>query len=484
MAPSAKDHCEVVLAAIIPDRRDLLDKAMLRLSETHFPDLTYKNIFTMIRRVYEVNGSVMTAMALQDLLRKSKADPGKAAAYLETYRLLSERHVDDADFRWSMHELQELAAGRATQEAMVQAMEILTKGATGEKGEELYGAQDARTHILSKFAEIDRDLGMQESPEGDMRVETDDILKLYLEAKQRGGKSGLVSGVPALDNKSGGIDPGEMALVVGYTGTGKSQFCVQFMHNNATKEGKNVVYLTTETLRPQVRTRLVARHSMESQFELPGGLNSRDLSRGTLSAEEEEKLQEVLHDIDKNPNYGKMYIVQLPRGATMTTIESRLIAIQRKFNVDLAIVDYFALLKSVVRRSTIREELSSIIKEAKQLATTFDDGRGVPILSPWQVSRTEWAKAQEEGYYTLNALAETAEASNTPDLIVSLLEPPACDERKVAMKAQVLKNRSGEAANNIQLYLDRATSYFSEDNASSQLDDLLGGATVNGMSFV
>lgn len=477
MAPSAKDHCEVVLGAIIPDRRDLLDKAMLHLDDIHFPDLTYKNIFTMIRRVYEVNGSVMSAMALEDLLRKMKgADPGRVLAYKETYQLLSDKHVDDADFRWSLNELREMASSRATQEAITQAMEILTKGATGEKGEELRGANDARTHLLAKFAEIDRDLGMQESPEGDMRVETDDILKLYFEAKQRGGKSGLLFGIPSLDAKAGGLDSGELGLVVGYTGTGKSQFSVQFMHQNAVDEGKNVVYLTTETLRPQVRTRLVARHSMQPQFELPGGLNSRDLARGTLSPEEEEKLQEVLYDLDKNPTYGKMYIVQLPSRATMSTIESRLISIQRKFNIDLAIIDYLTLLKSDRRRTSDREELSSIVKEAKQLATTFDDGRGIPIFSPWQVNRTSWAKAQDEGYYTLNALADTAEASNTPDLIVSLLEPPNDENRKVAMKGQVLKNRSGEIASNIQLYLDKATSHFSEESGAGQLDNLLGGS--------
>lgn len=473
MAPSAKDHAEVVLAAIIPDRRDLLDKAMLYLDEVHFTDPIYKNIFTMIRRVYEVNGSVMTVMALEDLLRKSKVDTSRALAYKETYQFLSDKKADDADFRWSLDQLRELAAERATEESLVQAMEILRKGATGPKGEELLGAGDARNHLMARFAEIDRDLGMQESPEGDMRVETDDILKLYLEAKQRGGKSGLVSGVPSLDVKSGGIDSGELGLIVGYTGTGKSQFCVQFMHHNATKEGKNVVYLTTETLRPQVRTRLVARHSVEAQFELPGGLNSRDLARGTLSGEEEEKLQEVLYDLDKNPNYGRMYIVQLPRQATMSTVETRLISIQRKFNIDLAIVDYFALLRASVRRSTTREELSSVIKEGKQLSTTFNDGAGVPMISPWQVSRTEWAKAQDEGMYTLNALAETAEASNTPDLIVSLLEPPGSEERTVEMKAQVLKNRSGEIANNIQLYLDRATSRFSAESTADKVSGLL-----------
>lgn len=477
--PSAQDHSKTLLAAIIPNRRDLLDKAMLHLSETHFPDLTYRNIFTMIRRVYEVNGSVMTVDSLDDLLRKSNADPGKAAAYRETYEYLAQKEVNDSDFRWSLEQLRDLAADRATTDALVQGMEILNKGAVGEKGEDLKGHIDARTHILSQFAEIDRELSMQASPEGDMRVETDDILKLYFDAKQNGGKRGLEFGIPTMDDKAGGLAPGELGLVVGYTGTGKSQYSVQFMHHNAVYEGKNVVYLTTETLRPAVRTRMVARHSMMPEFELPGGLNSRDLARGTLSSDEEMRLQDILVDIDRNPNYGKMYIVQLPSRATMSTIEARLISIQRKFNIELCIIDYLALLKSDRRRTSDREELSSIVKEAKQLATTFDDGRGLPVFSPWQVNRTSWAKAQDEGYYTLSSLAETAEASNTPDQIVSLLEPVNTEDRKIQMKAQVLKNRNGGVANNIQLYLDRATSFFSEESGASSMDDLLGGSGLN-----
>lgn len=477
--PSALDHSKIVLAGIIPDRRDLLDKAMLHLSEVHFTDITYRNIFTLIRRVFEVNGSVMTVMSLEDLLRKTNADAGKKAMYLEIYQLLASTEVSDSDFRWSLEQLREMAADRATKEALVQGMEILNKGAVGEKGEDLLGHIDARTHILSKFADIDRELSMQESPEGDMRVETDDILKLYLEAKQHGGSRGLKFGIPALDEKAGGLGAGELGLGVAWTGVGKSHFSVQFMHHNATEQGKNVVYLTTETLRPVVRTRMVSRHSMKPEFELPGGLNSREITRGILSPDEERKLQEVLKDIDSNPNYGKMYIVQLPSRATISTIEARLISIQRKFNIDLCIIDYLTLLKSDRRRTSDREELSSIVKEAKQLATTFDDGRGIPVFSPWQVNRTSWAKAQDEGYYTLSSLAETAEASNTPDQIISFLEPVPHEDRKIPLKGQVLKNRNGSTSNNIPLVLDRATSCFSEESAGSSMDDLLGSTALS-----
>lgn len=472
--PSASDHSKVVLGAIIPDRRDLLDRAMQHLSEVHFTDLTHRNIFTLIRRVYEVNGSVMTVAALEDLLRKNGADAGKKLAYIETYQLLASMNVPDSDFRWSLEQLRDLAAERATSETIVQAMEILNKGATDEKGEEIKGHNDARHHILSRFAEIDRELSMQESPEGDMRVETDDVLKLYFEAKQSGGQRGLEFGVPVLDDKSGGIASGELGLGVGYTGSGKTHLSVQLGWNNAIYHGKNVVYLTTETLRPQVRTRFVSRHSRMPEFELPGGLDSKDLARGTLDSIEEQKLQEVLHDLDKNPNYGKIYIVQLPSRASISTIESRLISIQRRFNIDLCIIDYLTLLRADRRRNTTREELSSIIVEAKQLATTFDDGRGLPVFSPWQVSRAAWVKAQEDQYYTTAALAETSEAANTPDLIVSLLEPQNSDERVIPVKSQVLKNRTGSTANNIPVTLDRATSCFSEERAHGTMDDLLG----------
>ena len=120
-------------------------------------------------------------------------------------------------------------------------------------------------------------------------------------------------------------------------------------------------------------------------------------------------------------------------------------------------------------RSTDRESLSGILKNAKQISTTFNKGAGVPFVSPWQVNRAAKDAANSIGMYTSASLAETAEATNTPDVIVSLLAPVDNTARYTDIVGQVLKNRDGETANGLQLEVDYATSTFSSRNGFASL---------------
>lgn len=463
-ANSALEHGNIVLSAIIPGRRDLLDKAMLHLTSNHFTDSLQAKLFDMAERYYKVTGAVITPLALEDLLTKAKADAGKRKYYLETMELLNATKVDDADFKWSVEQLKELKAERETQQALTESMEILTRGATDSKGNELLGHEDARVHLMTKLSEIDKELHRQASPEGDVRTEAEEILREYAYRKENRALGGVKFGIPNLDAVlGGGLNKGELCLIVGGSSSGKTSLAtVQYPWHAAVMQGKNVFIATSETIRPVVRRKLYCRHSRHEMFQsrCPDGLNSRDAKDASFTMEEEEIFADVVKDFTTNPSYGKIHVVQVPKGAGLDFVESRMITAQRDFNIDLVVIDYLALLRSERKRQQDREELSSILKGAKQLATTFNDGEGVPIISPWQVNRAWWEKAVEVGYYTQAALAETAEATNSPDVIISILEPRVNDDREVDLKGQVLKNRDGEKSIETMFHVDYATSWF------------------------
>lgn len=464
MSNSAVDHGQVVLSAIIPNRRDLLDKAMLHLTPNHFTDTIQGKLFDLAERYYRVTGAVITSVALKDLLSKTKAHPDKIKMYSEALDLLNDTQAADSDFLWSMEQLKELKAERETQQALTESMEILTKGVSDGKGEEKIGHGDARVHLIERLAEIDRELHKQASPEGDVRTEAEEIFREYQDRKNKKGEVGIKFGIPNLDAKlGGGLNKGELALVVGGSSSGKTSLAtIHLAWEAAVMQGKNVFIATSETIRPVVRRKLYCRHSRHSLFfdRCPGGLNSRDAKDGTFTMEEEEIFQDVVHDFTNNPNYGKIHVVQVPKGATLDFVESRMVMAQRDFNIDLAIVDYFALLRSERKRQADREELGSILKGGKNLSTSFNEGSGVALISPWQVNRTWWEKASEVGYYTTAALAETAEATNSPDVIISILEPRVNDQREVDLKGQILKNRDGEKSIDLPIHVDYATSWF------------------------
>lgn len=484
MARTSLDHSKIVLGAIIPNRLDLLNKALTHLTDTHFPDAQYRTFFLLLERYAETTGSILTKAALEDILSSRNVDAGRVSLYTETFDTLLKLNPDDADFKWSVEQLKELAAERKTAEAITGGMEILNRGAKGPKGEDLIGHKDARAHVLTKFADIDRELSMQESPEGDSRTEADEIWAEYNTPKSNGG---IKFGIPALDDKVGGLQKGELDLIVGYSSSGKTTLAtIQLAWSAAIEQRKNVVILTSETLRPQVRRKLICRHSRLPMFDIPTGINSRNLKRGKgyLTPEEEQGLPAVIDDYSKNPNYGKVVIVQVPRGATISTCEGKALRYQRDFQVDLIVIDYLALLKPDRRFTSRREELAATIQEGKQFATTFNDGEGVPIVSPWQTSRDSWKEAQTVGYYNSSALAETAEATSTSDVVITILEPKENESREANIKAQVVKNRDGEKSLGIDLVVDYATSYWSqerrvENNMASLLNG--GGSGLFGM---
>jgi replicative DNA helicase len=484
MARTALDHSKVVLGGVFPDNVEFADRAISQLTDVHFPDAHYRTLFLLMERILESYGSVLKRQQLEDILSSQKVDAGKVALYLETYDALSAANVSMEDFRWSVDQLKELAAERNTAEAITKGMEILNRGIQNDKGEELLGHQAARAHVLEQFADIDRELAKQDSPEGDAREEYDEILE---EINYPKSVEGIKFGITALDNVVGGAHPGELNLIVGYTNSGKSMLAsAQLPWSAAIEQGKNVVILTTETLRPQIRRRLLCRHSRHAMFGLPKGINSRDLKKGKdfLPADQLKVLPDIIDDFTKNPNYGKLVIVQVPRNATITSCENRVLRYQRDFQVDLVVVDSINLLRADRRYPSKREELASMLIEAKQFATTFDNGRGVPVYSPWQANRESWKEAQEKGFYNSSALAETHEASASSDTIVTILEPMGDVAREVMMKVQVPKHRDGEKASAMDISVDYATAFWSSDHRpvtnSGGIESLLGAGMLSG----
>lgn len=462
----SKEHGRIVLAGIIPARLDLLQEALKELSPDHFVDSIQAKVFQFLDYYFQTTGGVLTQIALGDLLLRLSADPGRKALYEETFEDFKNLKVDDADFIWSIHQLREEYAESQMRAVLTDTMEILVKGQETQGGGVLRGQEDARDFLLERITDLETNLGGQDTPHGDLKDEAQVILREYNQTKEAtagGHLSGIQFGITELDDKVGGLQRGDLVLTAAYSNDGKTTLCTQLAWSAAVEQGKNVLFLTTETVNVVVRRRLVARHSKHPKFAshgLPEGLNSKDLKAGTLNAHEEEFFQEVVQDFTTNPSYGHIYIYQLPRHAGIAEVEKIMYSIQKKFDIDVVICDTLQLLKTNATRYTDRESMAGVLKSAKQMAVSFNKGRGVAFVSPWQVSRAAKEQADSTGRYVTQGLAETAEATNTPDIIVSILAPVDNTDRYANLSAQVLKHRDGETAADIQLQVDYATSTF------------------------
>lgn len=435
------DPARLVLSAIVPNRKDLLAHALQHLEPEHFREETVRIVFSLLSRYYDVAADVMPLKFLSDLLAKRGVDAAKQLLYEELYAELEKTGVADHEYRYSVDALKEDRARQLTGEAITTSFEILERGATIGR-EDLRGHGEARQYLYGELARIDKLNHAEAAPEGFLSAERDRMLEDY--ANRKAGKDqgqGIKSGIGIIDRATDGFQNGEMILLCAYTGEGKSMLATQIAWHAAYEQAKNVFFATSETVRAQVMRRMYARHSRQPQFNFPEGLNTTKIKNGTLSDQEEEIYRSVLNDVHSNPSHGKMYVAQVPRGATLGFVESRLNRQAQQWDIDLVVVDYLALIKPDQKRQVQREEFNDILKDAKVMSTSHAEGRGVPLISPWAMSQTAYKEALRTGFYTLANLAETSEAEKSSDQIWSLLRFP---EQKGEAKMQCLKMRDGD----------------------------------------
>jgi len=473
--PTAADHGRVVLGAVLSGRGSMraLQYARERLGPGHFEDPGQRVLFILLGRYADQSGGIMTRAALADLLRDR--EPGTALAYLEKYDALAGYCPDGHEFRHSVTQLRELAAMRGTGDALAQGMQILRHGVRDDRGGELRGHADARRHVLAALAAVERDAGLVATPEGDITAEGDEVLAAYARTKElrRLGRSpGVMFGLAELDDRmEGGLLRGEFALVLSATSGGKSSFCVQAAWHAAVVQGLNVVVFTNEALRDQVRRKLVTRHSRLPQFGLARGIDEAAIRAGRLDEDGERALAVVTADL-KTGGYGKLNVVQLPDDCTVSGLVTRYIGVSRQYPVDLAVLDYAQLLtpERSGRDSREHENLGGIVKSLARFSVSADRGRGVPLMSPWQVKRAGVEQLRAKGGYELEDAGGTSEAERGAHVVLSLAarEEDTTRGRAAPIEATILKNRSGPRGYRMRLTADFATSCFTSRETADE----------------
>lgn len=450
-----------VLSRIFPSNREALTHARERLTPEHFSDGIEKVFFSLLDNYADRYNDVLPGDYLKDLLERRKIEPGKVVLYTEVYDTYCKRQVSESAFRYAVDGLLDDLAQKKTGAAFAVGYDILEKGAVVD-GETLKGHEAARQYFTRVTNEIETALDAEDAPEGDVREEADVFMREYEERAKNGVSNGILSGINSLDLSTNGLQNGELCLVAAYTNEGKTQMVTQWAWHASVMQGKNVYFATSETVRNQVWRRIIARHSRLPQFGLPNGLNVKNIKDGTLDSDEYAVMVDVLEDL-KNPDYGKLFISQIPRNGTLTFMFNRIHRQQKLWNVDLAICDYLPLLKPEVRRGNEREEFNDIIRNTKSTITAFDHGRGLPFISPWQIRREDYKLAVNSGGYTIGSLSDTSEAEKSADLIVSLLRPsPTANEATV----QALKARDAAIMAPAPVYLDYRSAYLGESPSS------------------
>lgn len=418
---------------------------------------------------FDKSGNVLDSEMLGILLQKSKViqdqEKAKMLAMFSQHSLTS---VPFAKFKFYVDEFNVEREQKWLADIQTVAVVALESQWQDPKSKIIYQGNEGSSLLLKRAVfENPYRKTTTSTPQGNIRLDGAEVMDEYDRKKREvRGRNELFTGIKAIDQQTGGNKRGELILVGAYTGEGKSQMLVNFSHNICTVQGKNGLIITAETSRPIYRRRLYCRHSCVPGVGAPAGLDSSKVRDATLSPEEEAVFVRVVKDFCENPDYGQLFISQLPRSATVKDCILAAEEINATTPLDFLCVDYLELLAASRKRSSRREEIEEILAEAKEGALTFDNGRGICTYAAHQLKQSsrESVKAEDEKFYTISDFAHTSEAGKSADVAIMILRTDKLKEAN-EIAAKVVKLRDGDPEPMFRLY-ERYSSSFIGDLAT------------------
>lgn len=242
------------------------------------------------------------------------------------------------------------------------------------------------------------------APLSDVVRATLDDLERRQQARQAGECIGIPTGLQRLDALTGGWRGGQLVVLAGRPGTGKSATMLH-LTRAAALAGVPVCVYSAEMPDTQLAGRMLVGGS---------GVNSGDFRTGDVDADDWRKLEQAAADLSALPVY-----VNDKANITMGAIRSQCKAMARRGRCGMVIIDYLQLIDTTGRNANVtrEREIAAASRSAKLLAKELD----IPVIVLSQLSR----KVEERADKTplLSDLRESGAIEQDADMVVFIDRP-------------------------------------------------------------
>jgi replicative DNA helicase len=252
---------------------------------------------------------------------------------------------------------------------------------------------------------------------------------------------GILTGYSYLDHVTDGFRPGELIMIGGESGGGKSMLLMNmalqiWMQNNTIDmntfgPGYNILYLSLEMPFKPCFNRVLARLSNNP---------SKLIRNAKLNLEEADKLKKALRFISKYPYHFE--IIDIPRGVTIETIELLYEEAKIHYNPDVVVIDYLGLMDYEGPEMDDWLKLGKISEKCHEFARVHNN----VVLSALQLNRPKGNK--EEDKIGLHRIGRSSLIMNNGNIGLQIETRP--NEKSFPdMKYHVIKNRDGELGSGV-----------------------------------
>lgn len=241
------------------------------------------------------------------------------------------------------------------------------------------------------------------------------------------GPRGIRTGFELLDHRLNGMRPGEVYILAGRPGMGKTALALQISYNVSQDEQANgaVLFLSQEMEAPELGERALA---------LSGGVPYQNILSGKMTDDDWPKLTFGMQHLTDAP----LLIDDTP-ALSLRDVRAKALSVKRKHGLSLVVIDYLQLMKGSGENRT--QEIGSISRGLKALAKELK----TPFLVLSQLSRKCEERPDKRPW--LADLRESGDIEQDADCVMFVYRPMEYDasfEPSELMEVIIAKKRNGK----------------------------------------
>lgn len=390
---------------------------LVHLEADDFYGMANKLIFKSIVELVE-NGQVADIITVCESLNGNLKKVGGQAYVAET--------VDSVISPWSVASYAKIVKEKSIERRIITEAQKMIEAVNSPTETSLTKLEEAQKAILN----------LSLSNNQDTLKPCIDIVKCTFNAiekkhNNRGQLIGLSTGLIDLDNTISGLINGDLIILAGRPGTGKSAVAGNIAANVAS-DGSTVAIFSLEMPSESVMTRLIARETH---------INSRQLRSGFISDVQWAPTVNAAGNISKWPLF-----IDDACDITVSQIRAKARKLKKEHNLSLLIVDYIQLIRPSGKQESREQAVAEISRTLKKIARELN----IPVIALSQLNRQ--LEGRNDKHPILSDLRESGAIEQDADIIIFLYRDELYNKKednpkRGTIEVQIAKHRNGETAN-------------------------------------
>tara|TARA_B100001250_G_C19813262_1_gene796879 strand:- start:1808 stop:3205 length:1398 start_codon:yes stop_codon:yes gene_type:complete len=252
------------------------------------------------------------------------------------------------------------------------------------------------------------------------------LVQLDILSNQEGSITGVSTGFTEMDDKTSGLQSGDLVVVAGRPSMGKTALAINIAENASIGNNIPTGIFSLEMPAEQLSFRMIGSIAR---------VNQTRLRNGNLSDEDWPRINSAVSILSKAP----IFIDDTP-ALTPTSLRARARRLKRKHDLGLIVVDYLQLMTSGTSSENRATEISEITRSLKALARELS----VPVIALSQLNRSVDSRTDKRPQ--MSDLRESGAIEQDADVIFFIYREEVYDSdtpKKGIAEILLAKQRNG-----------------------------------------